>query len=441
MSAELPVVPTPYAGRRLRFWEQLALSAFWFGTNFLWGAMLIVVVPHQVPRLAADQTALVMGLILGAGAIVPMLVPLLVGPLSDRCASPYGRRRPYIAVGTLINILGLTAMYAAYGSKSVLVYALAYLLVQFGNNIATAPYSGLIPDLVPDGQRGIASGWMAVMSQVGTLAGGVATGLLLDSNANPTGDSFLAYTAIAAALIGSAALTVFGLRETPLPFKPPRLDVRRYLGSLWIDPRRHPDFAWVWITRALVMLGFYAPLPYLQSYLRDVVGVTNPEAEVPKLMALILIGSSLTGVLGGALSERVGRKPIIYVASTVIGAMALLFPFCRSIEQTLIVGVVFGLGYGAYISVDWALGTDVLPNKADAAKDMAVWHIAMTAPQTIGNPLAGWLLVQFGIGHIVASDGTRLEVYSRTGHSVLFAFAGGCFFLAAILLRNVKGAR
>lgn len=437
----LPIVPSPYLGRRLRFWQQLALSAFWFGTNFLWGAMLIVVVPSQVPRLASEHQALIMGLILGAGAIVPMLVPLLVGPLSDRCASPFGRRRPYIAVGALINIFGLTAMYAAYGSKNVFVYTLAYLLVQFGNNVATAPYSGLIPDLVPDDQRGVASGWMAVMSQVGTLAGGVASGLLLDPKSNPSGDSFWAYTAIAAALLGSAALTIFGLRETPLPLKPPRLDFRRYLRSLWIDPRQHPDFAWVWVTRALVMLGFYAPLPYLQSYLRDVVGVTNPEAEVPKLMALILIGSSMTGVLGGALSERIGRKPIIYAASAVIGAMAFLFPLCRSIEQTLIVGVVFGLGYGAYISVDWALGTDVLPNKADAAKDMAVWHIAMTAPQTVGTPFAGWLLVLFGVRHITAEDGARLEVYSQAGHAALFGFAGVCFLLGAYLLRNVRGAR
>jgi MFS family permease len=189
------------------------------------------------------------------------------------------------------------------------------------------------------------------------------------------------------------------------------------------------------------MLGFYAPLPFLQNYLRDVVHVADPAAEVPKVMAVILLFSSLTGVWGGAISERVGRKPVIYVANGLIAVMAFAFPFCRSLEHVLLVGVVFGLAYGAYISVDWALGTDVLPNKHDAAKDMAIWHISMTAPQTVGAPLAGIILTSFGYSVASGSGGDRNEVYAWNGYLSLFAFAGVCFLLGAVLLRNVRGAR
>lgn len=432
------IVPplSPYSGSRLSVWVHFALSSFWFGTNFLWGALLVVVIPAEVPRLAPGGHAMITGLLVGAGAIVPMIVPLIAGPLSDRCTSRWGRRRPYIVVGVAVNLIGLALMAWASQAQHLASFAISYLVVQLGNNVATGPYSGIIPDLVPDDQRGVASGWMGVMSQFGTLCGGVASGLLFDAR-----QFLLAYGVIGIALALTGVATIFGLMETPLVGPVPRLDVRSYIRSLWIDPRKHPDFFWVWITRAFVMLGFYAPLPFLQNYLRDVVQVADPAAEVPKVMAVILLFSSLTGVWGGAISERVGRKPVIYVANGLIAVMAFAFPFCRSLEHVLLVGAVFGLAYGAYISVDWALGTDVLPNKHDAAKDMAIWHISMTAPQTIGAPLAGLILTSFGYAVASASGGENVEVYSWNGYASLFAFAGGCFLLGAVLLRNVRGAR
>lgn len=433
---DLPSVESPYQGQRLRRRDHLAFSAFWFGVNFLWGAMLVIVIPDQVPRIVSENQVVWVGFILGFGAIASMLIPLISGPLSDRCASRWGRRRPYIASGIVINVIGLAMMFGAAELRNIWLYALAFFIVQLGNNWATGPYSGLIPDVVPRDQRGIASGWMAVMSQIGTLFGGVTCGLLIEAR-----QYLVAYAAMAIALVASGVWTLVGTREAPLPVRPPRLLLGRYVRSLWIDPRKHPNFAWVWITRALVMVGFYAPLPYLQNYLRDVVGVQNPAEQVPKLMVLILVGSALSSVYGGKLSERVGRKPVIYVANGIIVVTALLFPFCRDLSHVLAVGIVFGLCYGAYLSVDWALGCDVLPRREDAAKDMAVWHIAMTAPQTVATPFAGWLLASFGMTRVLASDGAEVESYAWSGHLALFVFAAVNFGLGAVLLRNVRGVR
>lgn len=66
------------------------------------------------------------------------------------------------------------------------------------------------------------------------------------------------------------------------------------------------------------------------------------------------------------------------------------------------VGVLFGLGYGAYTSVDWALALDVLPDKHYAARDLGVWGFASTLPQTLA-PLIGGVVVYwlqpFGWGY------------------------------------------
>ncbi len=434
---QAPHVESPYAGKRLSVREQLAIASFWFGSNFLWGSMLAIVVPAEVARIAPQQKAQLVGVLGGVAAFVALVVPLLAGALSDRCASRFGRRRPYMVAGTAINVLGLALMFFAAESRIFVFFLAAYCIVQLGNNIATAPYSGMIPDLVPENQRGVASGYMALMTQIGTLAGAVITGQLVqDKMFGAT------YLVIGGVLVLFMSFTVLGVRENPLPEKPPPLRPIPYLKSLWISPKLYPDFAWVWVTRALVMMGFYAVQPFAQYYLADVIRVPNPAEAVGVFIGIVLIGATVSAYVGGVISDRVGRKKVVYVANSIIAAMSLALIFCRTYEQVVVVGILFGIGYGAYISVDWALGTDVLPSKKDAAKDMAVWHVSMVLPQSLSQPVAGYLLAAFGA--TVAFDPTTREAvyhYTIPGYTALFLLASACFVLGAVLLRNVKKAR
>ncbi|MCX7800908.1 MAG: MFS transporter [Fimbriimonadales bacterium] len=456
-SAGLPEVPSPYAGRKLTAPIHLALAAYWMGSNFLWGAMLVVLLPKQIEDMEPTRRGEYLGLAFSLAAVVALVVPLIVGGWSDRCASRWGRRRPYIVWGTLLTLVGLWAM--AHFGRMLLFWPFlaAYCLVQLGNNTATAAYSGVIPDLVPQDQRGTASGYMALLSQVGTLLGALISGPLVQANRLET-----VYLVIGLTLAAAMLVTVLGIRENPLPFRPDRLSPIQHLRSLWIDPRRHPDFAWVWLTRALVMLGFYAVQPFVQYYLRDVIGVTTPASTASEMLGLILVGATISSFVGGHLSDRIGRKRVVYFANGVVAAMAFALTFCRTLEQALVVGVLFGLGYGAYISVDWALGTDVLPSRKDAGKDMAVWHISMVLPQTISPAAAGLLLGVFGTSpNLAAATSHAIDLaaravpwmvwrdpgfggiveYPEAGYGVVFALAALSLGLGAVLLRNVRGAR
>jgi MFS family permease len=236
--------------------------------------------------------------------------------------------------------------------------------------------------------------------------------------------------------------TVLGVRENLLTVHPPRLHPIAHLRSLWIDPRQHPDFAWVWLTRALVMMGFYSVQPFVQYYLADVIKVPNPAETASYFLGIALIGATLSAYFGGVISDRVGRKKVVYLANGTIAAMTILLIFCRSVEQVIAVGVLFGIGYGAYISVDWALGTDVLPSRKDAAKDMAVWHVSMVLPQSIAPPLTGMLLAAFGTTLTRNPEtGATTTHYSLWGYSAMLAFAAVLFTLGAFLLKNVKKSR
>ena len=458
VSNGIPHVPSPYEGTRLSAKTHLKISAYWFATNFLWGALLISILPGEMKVIAQHYRVLALSLFTALGAIIAIVVPLAIGALSDRCVSPWGRRRPFMAVGVVLNVVGLLFMAAVFAlaprlpaplgrepgigqtlgvlltNPTYLAFLLAYMVVQLGNNVTSAAYMGVIPDLVPEDQRGTASGYMALMSQAGTLCGIVAMIAL-----GGLGD-MAKYGVLIFVLVGVALVTIFGIRENPLPERPPKLDWSHYIRSLWIDPRKYPDFAWVWITRALVMLGFYSVLPFVNYFMDDVIRSRHVEKDAGTVLAIILVASTVSAIQAGKLSDRIGRKKVVYVSNAVIALFALGFIACRTLEQVLLVGVLFGLGYGAYISVDYALGTDVLPSQEDAAKEMAVWHIAMTLPQSIAGPVAGMLISGFGMTEEIVK-GEKVPHYTSTGYSAVFILCAVCFALGAYLLKNVKGVK
>lgn len=454
-----PKLHSPYAGRKVKLWEHLAISGYWFATNFHWGALLILLLPNQVRNMVPEYRATVLGLLTGLAAVVALVVPLITGALSDRCFSRLGRRRPYILWGSVINVFGLALMCGAYyltkpvpvhashgvidaimKSPGLIVFFASYLVVQFGNNVASAAYSGLIPDLIEDEQRGTASGFMALMTQIGTLAGAVVCGMILGS-----APEWMKYAVIGGVLLLVAFSTVLSVREYPLVERAPKIQWGPYIKSLWISPKKFPDFAWVWITRALVMLGFYTIQPYINYYLIDVIGISpkHVDGAATKLLGVILIAASISGMLGGMISDKIGRKKVVYYANAMIAVMTIAFIFCDGMMQVLVAGLFFGLGFGAYTSVDWALGTEVLPSKdANAAKEMAVWHIAMTLPQSIGAPLAGFALAQFGEKiEIVKGVADPVVHYQQSGYATIFIFCAISFGLGAFLLRNVRGVK
>ncbi len=416
--------------------QQFSLAAYWFAVNLHWIALLQIIIPKQVEQMAPERQALWMSFILGVGAVIPAVVPPVVGALSDRCVSRLGRRKPYMLSGAAVNLFGLGLLWWAGQQSNIWLYLAGYLLVQFGNNVATASYSGIIPDVVPEHQRGTASGWMAVMTQLGNITGAVASGILMSK-----GYVTASYLVIAGSLALFLWITISGMREKCLDETPPPIDWIAMIKGFWIDPRKHPDFAWVWVTRFLFTLGMWMVQPYVQLYLRDVVQVKDYVAQTSNLLALALTGATITGFVGGWVSDQIGRKRVVYIANGMMAVTAVAFLFSHSLTYTLCVGVIYGLAFGAYYSVDWALGCDVLPNKENAAKDMGVWHISMVLPQSLAPFLSGLILTGCGYTKVLGPEGTEIVKYSMSGYTVTFCLAAGFLLLSALLLRNVKGVR
>jgi Na+/melibiose symporter-like transporter len=205
------------------------------------------------------------------------------------------------------------------------------------------------------------------------------------------------------------------------------------LGTRLMTVFLYQPFLWVFITRMLFSLGQYSVQPFLNYYNRDVLGQKHPGTATSIMLACIIVGSIVSALIGGRLSDRLGRKPIIYVAGTVMAAAAILLLFAPSFVAALVLALAFGLGYGAFVSVDWALGSDAMPSQATYARDMGLWHVAFVAPQLSSAP-QGFLL-DWGNARGLASG------FEHLGYFIVFGIAAACFTLGVLLVRNIKGVR
>ena len=407
------------------FGRHAALSAFWFGSNFLWIPLTTVLIQSQIDSVVpkgSQNTAI--GVTLGAGGILAMAVPPLVGAWSDRIHSRFGRRRPIMVVGSLLTLPGLLVLMIASNYPEVLI---GYVIIQFFFNAAGAAYAGIIPDVVPAQEVGKASGFLATMTQLGIGAGLGITGAM--------GGSRASYSVMGAVAVLSLIPTVWAARgegETPIP--PQR---KRPLGetiSEFFRPLHEGDFAWVVFTRFMISSGITAVLYFLLNFFRDVVLPPHSNASgFTSNWLLVVVATAIPcGFFGGQISDRIHRRKIfVYIAGAAQAFVALVFIafYPTAVPLVFALGVAYGVGYGMYFAVDWALAVDTLPDPKASAKDMGLFHIALTLPQAI--------IPFFGGPLIDALNGA----HGNGGYRIVFSSAVLFLFLGTVLVSRIKVVR
>ena len=242
-------------------------------------------------------------------------------------------------------------------------------------------------------------------------------------------------------IVISTLVTVLTVKE-PDPGDVPPFQWGAFLRGL-LDPFKSRDFSWVFWTRFLVVMGQFTVQGFILFYMKDVVaGGADPHdytffglkfaedaANATSFFVLaLLVGAIISSLLAGALSDRYGRKLIVYISGGLQALVVFVYILVGNFEVAVLMGIVFGLGYGAYQAVDWALASDVLPSEDDYAKDMGVWHVALTLP------IAGILLDTF---QRAGKSGGQPTL----GYTVIFGIACVYFLLGTVLVRQVKGAR
>ncbi|MEU7609782.1 MFS transporter [Micromonospora sp. NPDC049204] len=352
-----------------------------------------VLLPQQIEQIAPGDKENMLAVVTGLGALAAVLANPLAGAYSDRtclriAGREFGRRHVWTAGGAL---LGAVALVLLAQQRTILGVALGWVAAQVCFNAMLASLSAAIPDRVPVTQRGGVSGWVGIPQALGLVLGAVLVTAVVTGNA-------AGYLAIAAAILVLSLPFALFTPDEPLPrAHRPVVRTRALLASMWISPRRHPDFAWAWITRFLVQLGNALGTLYLLYFLTDGVRHPDPEGGLLVLILLYTLGMMLTAVVAGRLSDRSGRRKIYVIVSGLIMAVAaLLLAVAPVWPMAIVAALLLGAGYGVYLAVDAALITQVLPRATDRAKDLGVINIANSAPQVLGPALSAPLVVYLG---------------------------------------------
>jgi len=161
----------------MRWYDHIGINLFWLGLNVRNTAVGSVFTPYLVALFVPEATRnTALGFISTAGLVIAMLVQPAAGLLSDRSTSRFGRRRPFIFVGTLLDLVFLVAIALSGNFWMLLV---ATLLIQFSANISHGPLQGLIPDLVPENQRGRSSAVKAAFELIPIILVGLTIAQLV----------------------------------------------------------------------------------------------------------------------------------------------------------------------------------------------------------------------------------------------------------------------
>jgi MFS family permease len=379
------------------------------GVFAAWLGPIQVLLAQQSEAVAPGNKEVVLGLVTGVGAAVSVVANPVFGAISDRTTSRFGRRTPWVLAGGIGGAVGLLVL---SGSQAVLWMLVGWCLVQLFGNALLAAITAAVPDLVPTRQRGVVGGWVALAQTLGALVGvGLAT---------LVGGIGGGYLACAAFLLISVVPYLLRSGDRPM-VEPAPLIWPEFWKGFWISPRRHPDFGWAWLTRFLLNLGNGLGTLYLFFYLQDAVGYADPDVGVLVLTAIYSLCVIVTAVSSGAWSDRVGRRKVFVTGSGAVMAVAAAILALWPTWPGAIAGaIVLGTGFGVYLSVDFALLTEVLPSARDRAKDLGVINIANSLPQVLAPAVAAPVVRYAG------------------GYPVLYALAAAVTLLGAVLVRQIK---
>ena len=381
-----------------------------------------VLLPLKAEAIDPANKALLLSQVAFYGAMVASVANLLAGAISDRTTSRFGRRRPWMVVGSLGAASAYLLIMAA---KTPLALIGGIVLFQLMFNLMFSALVAVLPDRVPDGQKGRVAAFLSLGNPIGTMAGAVLIGGLLVTE-------FTRYMAITLVLLITLAPFVLKLDDKPLPrdARPP-FKLGEFISALWVNPRKHPDFAFAWLGRFLVVVALSLVQCYMLYFLQDVIGYSRlfPGRKAEEGLAILTTVATVSNValalIGGMLSDKLKRRKLFAAGAAMTIALAMvIFSMTPSWPVMLATYLLLGCGAGCFYAVDIALITQVLPSQRDAGKDLGILNLANTLPQALAPMLAVWAL-----------GPTQLDYRAFFLVAAALAVAGG---LAILPIRGVR---
>lgn len=477
--------------KKLKWYDHLLINSYWLGINISTGTITPILLPYLVLLfMPPEEKNTHLATVRVIGLAVAMFVQPLAGMFSDRSTAKMGRRRPFILASALLSVLFLIIIGTSplfndtpgigRWPLSFIALLIGTVLIQFSSNLGHGALQGVIPDIVPEGQRGRASGVKAVLELLPVFFV-IFIGPLVDHGKIP-----LVVGIIAAGFLITMSITMFFVKETPLQRKPSgtirepiirllaltaifvsvtqlaTLGVRTASGlanqlsaslpqqvllvgfkglaamvgaimigvyaGAWIGIGKSAStqkaFIWWVINRLLFLAAVGSIQGFAQFFLKDVLRMENAATMTTILLAVVAVFLIPSAIVGGYLADRIGRKRLIGLSGVVAAGGTLLLMFSGTFPLVIISGCIIGLATGTFMATNWALGTDLAP-KADAGKYLGISNLAGAGAGIVGAGIGGPLADFFN------------QIQPGLGYIIIFAIYAGLFLLSTVALVKI----
>ena len=346
--------------------DYLKITILGFAMSALWQSMHTIILPLRLLDFVAEsEKNTYLGILTFTGLMLAMVVQPIAGAISDRSGFRWGRRRPFILLGIMFLILLLPGIGLAGSYAAILII---YCLMQVSNNTAQGPYQGFIPDLVPEGKRGRASGIKTLLEIVGGAISVLLISVFMDRYSAGEG-SFWLWLSLAipgAVLLVFMVVTLLTVKEQPGTGRPRLSILSTVYNTFRIDLRANRDFIWFLVSRTLIFMAFSTIQQFALYFLRDVIGVANPAEAAASFSVVAVIGMLIVVYPAGHLSDRIGRKPIGIISGLLMALSIAVVIFAQEYVYVLIAAGGIGVAVGAFTSTNWALAVDLVAEGEEA---------------------------------------------------------------------------
>lgn len=349
---------------------------------------------HLLRLLASFETAKAasLSLVTSVGVFVTMLCQPVVGLLSDRTRSRWGRRAPWIVGGALVSGASLVAL--CY-SPTVGALVALWVVAGIATNAASGPLAATVPDRVPADKIGLVSAINGLGFILGLVLGMLVAGALFGRM------GLNAYLPFGAMVAVSCCLFALGARDhASTHLRVVRVGIPAHLKSFTVA-LRDADYRWVWIAKVMILFGYSVAGTFnvymLQSYIEPALSTAEAARTAPLLQLAALPGTLIAMVAAGRWSDRIRRRKPFVIGASLLLASSMLVPLAwPSLVALYLQAVIGGIAVGAFLVVDQALFIDVLPDRQAVGRDLGMSNLAGNLGQAIGPGVAGAVLALTG---------------------------------------------
>lgn len=390
-------------------WTVALLVGASFGASLAYLVPMVFTLALRVDQIAPGNQAS-LGYIIGIGALFTLLAAPLTGILSDRTRSRWGRRRPFTVAGALVGLAAVPLL--AYATDLVSL-GVGWVIASVGWGTAAGSIANYQADRLPPGQRGKVSGLTGMVSQIAPVAGVILVG-------GVTVDPLL--VVLLPMLVGTPLVVLFVVsahEEDSRGVVPSsRLSPGAVLRSFGFRPRDFPDFAWNWLGRFVFFTGISLTTTYGTFFYASRLGIAVEDISpvVAVISSLGIVSAAVGALVGGTLSDRLGRRhPFVVGAVVIFVAGSVIMAFAHSLPVIMIGAALSSSGVATFLAVNQAMVLDVLPHReTQAGRFMAITAFSQKIPSGLA-PLAAPLIL--AVGSMSAPNYTAL--YLTTASLVL----------------------